>query len=377
MLSYNRKAIFESSLNLQVRAGFGALQYPECLAGCARIEPESAVAKQQDNPNIYWLKGFSIFLVVFGHFYASTFVVPGFDVARRMVYLFHMPLFMAISGFLFELSPPLPLGALLAKKFQRLLVPYLTLSAVIWGAKSIAAALSFNLQRAITSADWVAVALYPHHGFAVFLWYLYTLFVIFVLVGILQKFRVPLWAMGLLALGARFMPLPREFCLNLVGNHWIYFVLGMALSHVRRREGLFRHGLLTVGVAAAWSEFAVLAWLAITGSGRAVHWSELAASLAGILASWLTSVHPTLNRSLWLRRLGRTSASIYLLHTLVMGLTRYLWEVQIGTGSVWAQALFFVSAIGLGVYVPMRLQETFFARLPWLSRLVLGTTVRK
>ncbi len=67
--------------------------------------------KRQDWIDI--LKGLGIAAVVIGH------IVPG--TAARIIYLFHMPLFFFLSGYLFRPSSP---AKMLSKGTKRLLVPY-------------------------------------------------------------------------------------------------------------------------------------------------------------------------------------------------------------------------------------------------------------
>ena len=320
---------------------------------------------------IHWLKGLGIVLVVFGHFYASLFVLPGFETARNAVYIFHMPLFMAISGFLYARAPRLSVGALLKKKFGRLLVPYISISGVILAAKLTAGLLHFGLRRPVNVQDGLAFLFYPHQGFACFLWYLYTLFVIFGVMGLLDLFRTPLWMCVAVAVGARFLPLPPYFCLDLAGQNLIYFVLGMVFARLAGTVAArnFRtNGGLVVG---AWMVFGALAWLVQTPGAKiqVVFWS---ASIAGIIASWLTALRLGQGGGGVLAWLGRASSAIYLLHTLVMGVVRYIWEEHLGVDSSWARILFLTSSVGLGLVLPVWFQQYVLDRIPHASRLFLG-----
>lgn len=75
----------------------------------------------------------------------------------------------------------------------------------------------FGLRRPVNVHDGLAFLFYPHQGFACLLWYLYTLFVIFGVMGLLDLWRTPLWGRVVLAVFVRFIPLPPYFCLDLTG----------------------------------------------------------------------------------------------------------------------------------------------------------------
>ena len=320
---------------------------------------------------IHWLKGLGIILVVFGHFYASLFVLPGYATVRNVVYLFHMPLFMAISGFLYARSRRVSAGALVKKKFVRLMVPYISISGVILAAKLTAGFMHFGLHRPVDVQDWLAFLLYPHRGFACFLWYLYTLFIIFSLMGLLDFCRMPLGGRVILAVIAWFMPLPPYFCLDLVGRNLIYFMLGMVLAQSSWTSAARNFQVTWWGVLGAWMVFGGLAWMCLM-PGAKYHVVIGFASMAGIVASWLTARFLGQDGRGVLACLGRFSAAIYLLHTLVMGGVRFAWEKGLGVDSAWARILFFISSIGLGLALPIWLQQYVLDRVPYASRLFLG-----
>lgn len=61
-------------------------------------------------------KGIGILLVVWGHFYAS-------DTLKVIIYGFHMPLFLFLSGYLYKIQN-MPFRLFLSKKCKQLLVPF-------------------------------------------------------------------------------------------------------------------------------------------------------------------------------------------------------------------------------------------------------------
>lgn len=79
------------------------------------------------------LKGISMYLVIFTHclqyIAAQTFENTLFQV----VYVFHMPLFIIVSGYLFRKKIDRPLNSTIANQFVRLIIP----SIVLGGGNSL------------------------------------------------------------------------------------------------------------------------------------------------------------------------------------------------------------------------------------------------
>ena len=100
-----------------------------------------------------------------------------------------MHLFFYISGFLFSLTNEsfieMDNKKLAKKKVQRLLVPYLVLGVVLWGIKYVFSSFaSVNRQFSITSFFEMFIAPNTEGSTMGYLWYLITLFMVFVLMAI-------------------------------------------------------------------------------------------------------------------------------------------------------------------------------------------------
>ena len=130
------------------------------------------------------LKGLLIMLVVLGHCIQMICADFSNNIVFRYIYAFHMPLFMALSGYV--CCRPDPEWALLRRRTFQLLVPFLS-----WAL--LEAALRGRL------SDFPLTLLYPDRG----LWFLYVLFVVTVLhVACFKLFRLmrlaPEWGVALL-----------------------------------------------------------------------------------------------------------------------------------------------------------------------------------
>ena len=181
-------------------------------------------------PYVTFAKAIGILLVVAGHFTSVRYMPSEYIALKEWIFSFHMPLFMMLSGFLFQSSrakagggKPFLFFPFLQKKFFRLMVPYLFLSVAI-------AALNFVLGHFIAvktpvDASYLVRMLYENvGGSAVFLWFIYALFVIFVIVGLASCIRYGEWLIGVLGIVLYFFPIScSAFYISSVCTHLVYF----------------------------------------------------------------------------------------------------------------------------------------------------------
>lgn len=176
------------------------------------------------------LSVWGILLVVLGH---SGMAEPEIEshvvFLKKWIYSFHMPLFFFISGYLFSLTNPdflkIRAGHFLFKKVKRLLVPYFVL-----GLLSLFINLKGNAD--IQPVNVLQAYAYPRE--LGFLWYIGTLFIIFVLVALLSASGINLkkqWiaVCSALALFTVQAAAPNISLLNLSEACWygIFFITGI------------------------------------------------------------------------------------------------------------------------------------------------------
>ncbi|MEG1998528.1 MAG: acyltransferase family protein, partial [Bacteroidales bacterium] len=176
--------------------------------------------------NIDISKGIGIFLVVYGHFGGIPNLNPSyFSVLYQFVYTFHMPLFMALSGFLFGklFSEDFSYKSFIIKKAKRLIIPYITYSLLLFIIK-YAAGFFVTLKYPLLLNDAIYfILVQPNIGFASFLWFIYTLFLIFCIVPFFKKIN----HLFIISLILYFIPFPPYFCIGLVAKYLIYFTIGI------------------------------------------------------------------------------------------------------------------------------------------------------
>jgi fucose 4-O-acetylase-like acetyltransferase len=149
------------------------------------------------------LKGFAIFLVLWGH--SIQYLKNGTDFFHNpvfeFIYSFHMPLFFVISGFFFKLSLKLDFRNFICKKFTQLLLP-----CFIWAVLFLVIKLSVSIVRE-TNFDWIDAFKKIVIPFRWPFWFLKELFGSYVITYIAYKLFKKEWLVFLLTLLAvLFMP---------------------------------------------------------------------------------------------------------------------------------------------------------------------------
>lgn len=96
------------------------------------INNNKALQESKRNYAFDFIKGVLILLVILGHALQNHYHKTAWDNwLFNLIYSFHMPLFVMLSGFFFSSSLKLGIGDLMRKKFKRLLCPLLFWSSVV------------------------------------------------------------------------------------------------------------------------------------------------------------------------------------------------------------------------------------------------------
>ncbi|MEW5744173.1 MAG: acyltransferase [Nitrospirota bacterium] len=147
---------------------------------------------RQRLPHITNLQNFAIFLVVLGHCTPTNNwrLVPPFMMwLIKVIYSFHLPLFMFISGFLFMYSwrgRSIDYVDFIYKKIKRLLLPYLVFSTLAFLLKNAFSQYAIR-KISFTLDSYLAGIFYPEDNPMINLWFLPTLFIIFLIAPFLKR----------------------------------------------------------------------------------------------------------------------------------------------------------------------------------------------
>jgi fucose 4-O-acetylase-like acetyltransferase len=316
-------------------------------------------------------KGVGIILVVIGHFHPPQ-SPRGWEEMRSIVYSFHMPLFFALSGYLYFNGKYL-YRALIVQKAKRLLVPYLTI-AVAFCAIKLVAIRYVALDEPVTLQSLINVVIDPINSYAPLLWFLQALFLIFCVYPLLRRFLneaaiIVLFIAVNEVFGSRY-PLFGRVVANLP-----FFAFGILL-----RKSLPTPKFDTGRFAPALSllAFALGCLLQLTASRELArdYLEQFTLAAVGILlvfniSAWLGSRRRKGLRALMFS-LGLYSMTIYVVHTVFEGGARIALMHLAGRLPLpfWVVALLAVAA---GLVGPMGLEVGLIRRSAIARRLILGT----
>ncbi len=178
-----------------------------------------------------------IILVVIGHYIPEN--SPNWYVAMRsVIYAFHMPLFMFVSGYVYWATrKPVKYMDFVWTKFQRLMIPYFFASVVIITIKLLTER-GLHVQNHVSLSAFYEMFYLPVAGF--FLWFVFALFLMFLIIPFF-KTRKHLSVLLLLSSALYFIPvtLPNVFCLAQFKENLLYFVLGCVLFELVNIRQIF------------------------------------------------------------------------------------------------------------------------------------------
>lgn len=269
-------------------------------------------------------RGLAILLVVIGHVVARDMPAGNAWYAdlKAAIYLFHMPLFMALTGITFALSLPRfaawgEVARFSLRRVERLFVPYVFFGLVVLFGK-LAASRWLHVDNAPQelAGELYELLLVPGKSVAGFLWFIYVLSIYLALVpAFFQLFgRRPL-LLFVAGIALQFAAWPQLFMLDRVVEYLPFFAGGMLLWTGRELW-------LRAASRLAWPATVLFAALLAMSFWQEVpKWLVGAVSVPAVLA-WMQAV-PAAPRA-WLVTLGRASLAIYLMNTIAIGLTKGL-----------------------------------------------------
>lgn len=318
-------------------------------------------------------KAFLIMLVVVGHF-NPTVSNTVWDNVVKVIYSFHMPAFMFLSGLLYAYtSRPECYGLFVWRKIKRLMVPYLTASVCIIAMKLVMQCV-MTVKNEVDGSALLEMLWYPRAAYH--LWFVWVLLLMFLAVGVSAK-RWYRGSLGVLAVVLWFVhwDLPSVFCVNHLKGMAVFFMAGVwsqdsglvrtMQDGVKRRAtwcwmwavGLvlgfvFLECLLLAGVESGVSGFCAHRVLPFVGIALLLFLSSALGSMAD----------NCVNR--WLVYVGSMSFMIYLFHTCFSEMAKVvLARVGIAEASDFVACVFLVSLAGF--FLPLLFGRWVVSRCRW------------
>ncbi len=252
--------------------------------------------------------------------------------SKEWIYIFHMPLFFMISGYL--LSYKGYLNGRSYKKFvfikaKRLLAPYIILNSFVWLIMLIYQFISNNISLSIS--EILIGFIRPRTNALTYTWFLFALFVVYLAAPIFQKLlneQKPIFVVITFAVCITFYMLPINtelFALSDLHKDLLFFVLGCILGQMKQKNFIstmkrFRPwfiigAILFSAIALIWYE-----------ELRMFHFIPCAFVLLAFL-----SIFVCVNQlSPPFERLASYSFSIYIMHWPVMMFVRIFFHSLLG-----------------------------------------------
>lgn len=247
------------------------------------------------------VRGFAIYLVVLGHCiqYASH---EGYNFAEnslfQLIYSFHMPLFMLISGYLFWYSlSKYSLGKGLLAKLKGIMIPCMA-----WGLVTYVLDVVLN--------DWSPVSLYGYMYYTAYSnWFLWAVFYCS-LVGFLSKylFKGRLIGYAIILVCNYFIPVVA----NTAGAKRLmpFFILGLLLNQYKVLEKLQEVKLKVI-------VFMILCIAYIASMLIAPDVELITGTTGSLLICFIFWVMSNRYKLIWFGNIGQVSIGIYLFTGIV------------------------------------------------------------
>lgn len=328
------------------------------------------------------LSGVGIFLVVVGHLPFLEGFNP-YQVTRGWIYSFHMPLFMALSGFLFAMFSRQKVCSIpdyvsfLKKKVARFIPAYVFTAVLLFFIKYVVGK-GVSLKNPVDVHSFLMMFVNPmDKGFVIHLWFVYTLFLIFVCYPLFSRVLVPMgggWQLVFYFL-LSLLPITHLFCLNLVFRYLIYFHLGGLLLERRNKpiKGEIYYLLGTV----------FLFWAGIYARSRMDGVFIVTAVITfliaclGIVSCYFFVLQIMKSENVFrklLNVLGLYSFEIYLFHTLGSETIGYFLRFLFHGGMVFNLLILGITTTFCGLYVPIIFTRGIVKYSPKAAKLLFGRT---
>jgi len=315
-------------------------------------------------------RGFAIILVVMGHIISKGSVPEGnnwFFILFKMIYQFHMPFFMVLSGITFALSLPIfrsliEIRAYSFKRVKPLIIPFVALGLLILVGKQVAMQFLDVSNPPGTFVSSVTTLLFvPAESAARFLWFIYVLSIYLVLVPPIFYFwgRRPVVLLTV-AVFLQFFDWPEVLAIRDTITYLPFFALGMVLwihrnSWTPESSWVFWPGTIVfVGLLALSNYWPVPKWL--TG------WASIL-PLIGLVQR----IPSKFQR--FLGYLGQNSLTIYLFNVIVLGIVKGLLFLVLTWDGI-NFFLYFPLLMISGVSVPLAIKSLSLKWFPRVAKFI-------
>lgn len=320
------------------------------------IMQSAAPAHRKRLMDIDRAKGIAIFLVVLGHI-----SIPGVEPAwmadtRGLIYSFHMPLFMYLSGFVFfytkaQFKTGDAYPSFFVNRAERLLIPFFVFGVILISGKYVAGQFVFIKDYKGYFSSYYYMFFETSQSPVISIWYLFVLFVYTIITPMLFRLAggrlLPLIALALLMhYLPYFVDVSDDFYFDRIMKFYIFFLVGGLAYEKFDVVGpiLRRYSLLWALIF-----FALLFLLA----GTEYRYLPVGLASMACVHGYTLREHPTSDRAL--EYFGEHSFVIYLLNTAFIGVCQAVF-LKAGMPREWFILLVFAALI-CGLFGPILLKK--------------------
>lgn len=315
--------------------------------------------------DIDYVRAVAIILVVVGHWQVEP-QPRWWQTIIEMIYSFHMPLFLAMSGYLYMYTkkPGQSYVRFLTSKARRLMVPYFFTSVIIITIKLLTQG-SMHVEHPVGIMTYVEIFYKPSAG--AFLWFIWTLWWMFMIVPLFSTRRMRALLFVVLLIAA-YLPWDATRVFGLVNTQRfaVYFVAGVLLYDFK--DVIFEH--VAPRALVLFGLFVLLEIMYLSGFGRLLYVIPYLAIVSIILVARSYSHFISGGFSRFLIAVSSASYMIYLFHTTFEGFVKSALVRFIG-GSELMYAAVAIIAVAAGTFVPMWLYSKVLNRYK-LTRFMFG-----
>lgn len=342
------------------------------------------------------VRGVAIFLVVLGHTFPplikDQYIIA--YVLYHFIYNFHMPLFFAVSGFLYySKKSDLKLNHFIGKKFKQLMIPYISYSVVTYSVIHSVIYVSPRLKDILNKSGYFQVDNIMEFVYSLLtyndhldkhLWFIYALFLIFILAELVNKYMRAfnshfLLAMFLLlSVSSALNVIPTFSIIKLTLYHFIFFYIGKIFaenynkfSFLLEYKNFVMFSFLIANSFIIFIEYLRFNEIINNQLGELLRILLIyPASILGILSIFIIVYYVKNNQmKRTLMHLSKYSYDIYLIHQpfIVSGSIAILYKFTN------IPVLFIILlSLTLGIFIPLFISKWVFRRNDILGKLFLG-----
>lgn len=343
---------------------------------------------EKQNKTINIVKGVAIFLVVFGHVIQNSMIANAQDFYMnelfRVIYSFHMPLFIFISGYLIAFSiNRKSKNEILKSRIKGLLIPFISWTIIAFLIKLLITIITQNGSLILCFKDFMRdILIYPA------IWFLYVLFILTCLFLIAIKLQEKFGNIAFIVMYLCILIIPFNEYFGIYYIKWFYpfYIVGYFFNKYNfkfsNKKILIISFICFVFLLQYWSknDYIYINKMQIINSNylfeiRDIMYRYIIA-FTGILFVWnLSALFSNTKISNIFINFGTYSIDIYLLQRYIVELcyAKIAHKVKfIFTSNPISLTLFYIAMAVISIYMCIYISMSIFRKYKLLNKYFIG-----